>query len=54
MSEKKTTVCIVGTGMIAGVHAAGYNRCPGVDLKIFNRTRSKAEKFAQQFEVSEI
>ncbi len=54
MSEKKTTVCIVGTGMIAGVHAAGYNRCDGVDLKIFNRTRSKAEKFAKQFEVSEI
>ena len=54
MSKKKTTVCIVGTGMIAGVHAAGYNRCENVDLKIYNRTKSKAEKFAQQYEVSEI
>ncbi len=53
MSEK-TTMCIVGTGMIAGVHAAGYNRCEDVDLKIYNRTRSKAEKFAEKYEVSEI
>ena len=54
MSEKKTTVCIVGTGMIAGVHAAGLNRCENVDLKIYNRTRSKAVKFAEKYEVSEI
>ncbi len=54
MTEKKITVCIVGTGMIAGVHAAGLNRCEGVDLKIFNRTRSKAEAFAEKYEVSEI
>jgi len=54
MAEKKITVCIVGTGMIAGVHAAGLNRCEGVDLKIYNRTRSKAEAFAEKYEVSEI
>ncbi len=52
--SKKTTICIVGTGSIAGVHAAGYNRCENVDLKIYNRTRSKAETFAQKYQVSEI
>jgi len=54
MNSKKITVCLVGTGGIAHVHAEAWNKCAGVDLKIFNRTRGKAEKFAEQHKVSEI
>ena len=54
MAEDRTTICLVGTGMIAGVHAAGWNRCENVDLKVFDIDRAKAEKFAEQYEVSEI
>ncbi len=52
--SKKTTICIVGTGSIAGVHAAGYSRCENVDLKIYDRIVQKAEQFAQKYQVGEI
>ena len=49
-----TTVCILGTGGISHVHAAGLSKLDDVDIKICNRTRSKAEEFARAHEVSEI
>lgn len=54
MSKKKITLCLVGTGGIAHVHGKALNLCQDVDLKVYNRTRSKAEKFADTFKVSEI
>ena len=54
MPKNNVTVCIVGTGGIAHVHAAGYDRCENVDLKLYNRTRSKAEKLAEKHDVSEV
>ena len=54
MSEKRTSVCILGTGGISHVHATGFSKLGNVDLKVFNRTRSKAERFAEKHDVSEI
>lgn len=54
MINKNVTVWLVGTGGIAGVHAAGHNRCESVELKVYNRTRAKAERFAEKYRVSEI
>ena len=48
MSNKNTTtVCILGTGGISHVHASGLSKLDDVDIKVYNRTRSKAEEFAR-------
>ena len=54
MGKKKITICLVGTGMIAGVHAAGWNRCENIDLKVFDIDLAKARAFAEKHGVSEV
>ncbi|RKY08492.1 MAG: hypothetical protein DRP56_04050 [Planctomycetota bacterium] len=54
MAKGKTTVCIVGTGMIAGVHAAGYAELDNVILKVHDIDIVKATKFAANYDNVEV
>jgi len=51
-TENNLRVGIIGAGWAAKGHIAGFQACPGTEVvAIANRTKTKAEEFAQRFSI---